>query len=210
MDARGKLGEHERSIRVARGVADNTVAEWKLTEFAAVQSLSESSSKDCIFQTSTLFNLFEEKVSFRAKQTRTSVSLLTPYYWPRPCIHQKIFHGFWPISARLSLWLCYKVKHAMNTLSHACPSGKGLLKSACLTGKPASVRLLDITFVEPWQHEKNLKRPRLTALQWQFIIGQQHGKFLILTFDSPQWFGFYSSGCWIFMWVAINVCVCYA
>ena len=41
----------------------------------------ERLSKDCVFQTSTLFNLIEEKESFWAKQTRTSVSL-----------HMRAFH----------------------------------------------------------------------------------------------------------------------
>ena len=68
----------------------------------------ERVSNDWVFKTPTLFNLIEEKQSFRVKRTSHVGSLLTSLYWARPCVHPEIYHTFRPIRACVTSWLCYK------------------------------------------------------------------------------------------------------
>ena len=68
----------------------------------------ERVSNDWVFKTPTLFNLIEEKQSFRAKRTSHVGSLLTSLYWARPCVHPEMYHAFRPIRACVTSWLCYK------------------------------------------------------------------------------------------------------
>ena len=73
MGARGKLGEHEISERVARGVAE---CNSSLTSVAVLSSWNHETiqleilSKDQVLETPKSLNLLKEKQSYRAKKKK--------------------------------------------------------------------------------------------------------------------------------------------